>query len=437
LHAAHEAKNEQGETISLIHRDVSPQNVLVGTDGIARVLDFGVAKAAGRVQVTREGQIKGKLAYMPPDQVHGRPLTRAVDLYAAAVVLWETLTGDRLFKGANEAETLKKLLAGHVAPPSSLVAGISESFDDVVMRGLGKKEPAFATAREMAVALEKCVGIASPTEVSEWVERMCGDILAEREEQIAEIESESTSLSGLEESSASDASGSLPALPSVLPLAPVRSDAPVVTDTAALQGSMSEIVVVHETARPTLILGPAAAENEESSPGSASLLAARIGSKRSWSTAALLSALVLMFLAGGVAVGLSRPSTTGGVTGRERAPLREQEYRREPAFTAAVPSPPLTPAAAQAVPSSSPGSPAGSSVGVGAAPAPAPAEAAAASAPMPQSAKAATSVQLPQGASSALGAKPRVPGAPPAACDPPWEIDAKGHKHYKLACLDK
>src|SRR3954468_18707128 len=110
LHAAHEAKNERGEPLGLVHRDVSPQNVLVGADGIPRVLDFGIAKAQGRIQVTRDGQIKGKLAYMPPEQLAGKELTRTVDIYASAVVMWEMLTTERLFKGDTEAETLQRIL---------------------------------------------------------------------------------------------------------------------------------------------------------------------------------------------------------------------------------------------------------------------------------------------------------------------------------------
>jgi serine/threonine protein kinase len=94
LHAAHEARGEGGELLGLVHRDVSPQNVLVGTDGVARVLDFGVAKAAGRIHTTRNGELKGKLAYMSPEQLCGE-VTRMTDVYAAGVVLWEALAGAR------------------------------------------------------------------------------------------------------------------------------------------------------------------------------------------------------------------------------------------------------------------------------------------------------------------------------------------------------
>ena len=195
LHAAHEAKNERGVRIDLVHRDVSPQNVLVGADGIARVLDFGIAKAAGRVQVTREGQIKGKLAYMPPEQLSGRELTRAVDIYAAAVVMWETLTGERLFKGETESETLAKILRDEVLPPSAIVPNLSKAFDAPLLRALSRDpEARHASARALAFEIEKCVGIASGSEVGEWVETLVGSILSAREDQIAEIESNSSTL---------------------------------------------------------------------------------------------------------------------------------------------------------------------------------------------------------------------------------------------------
>ena len=195
LHAAHEAKNERGEPLHLVHRDVSPQNVLVGGDGIARVLDFGIAKASGRIQVTKDGQIKGKLAYMPPEQLSGRELSRAVDVYASAVVMWETLTGERLFKGATEAETLAKILREPVPAPSFIRPDLPPQFDAPLLRALSRDAShRHATARELALELERCVGIASPTEVGEWVERNVGATLSAREQQIAAIESSSVAI---------------------------------------------------------------------------------------------------------------------------------------------------------------------------------------------------------------------------------------------------
>ena len=103
LHAAHEALDKRGQPLMLVHRDVSPQNILVGTDGMAHLLDFGIAKASGRAQVTRDGSIKGKLAYMAPEQLQSQPVSRATDIYGASVVLWELLTGKRLFDAASDA----------------------------------------------------------------------------------------------------------------------------------------------------------------------------------------------------------------------------------------------------------------------------------------------------------------------------------------------
>lgn len=406
LHAAHEAKNERGDLLSLIHRDVSPQNVLVGTDGVARVLDFGVAKAAGRVQVTRDGQIKGKLAYMPPEQLHGREISRQVDIYASAVVLWEALTAERLFKGENEADTLKKILRGVVQPPSQIVPGLHKSFDDVIMRGLGKVEGGYTTAREMAIALEKCVGIASPTEVGEWVERVAGDILAERESRIAEIESESTHLKGAEDSH-SDISAPMPPqglpLPIALP-APDSMKAPASSDHVfignAMHSASSDIIVYHE---------PLAASQRPPSlepTASSSLVIPGTERTRTMMVAAIATTLLATFLAAGFAVGLlsresevTRVSAPSVSTPKVAAPPRP-ELEPEPI--------PETSTAPMVAPESST-LPAASVITV------------------------ATAVQTPKPPSAA---KKNAFGGP-AGCEPPWEVDAKGHKKYKLECLSK
>jgi serine/threonine-protein kinase len=196
LHAAHEAKDERGVPLGIVHRDMSPQNVLVGTDGVARVLDFGVAKAAGRIQTTRDGQVKGKIAYMPPEQLSGGLVTRQSDIYAASVVLWEALTGHRLFDGETEAIVLVRAIEGKVDPPSVFNPQLDYTTDAVVMRGLAR-DPAqrYATARDMALAIEQTIGLASPYEVGEWVESVAADEIARRARMIAEIESASMNAS--------------------------------------------------------------------------------------------------------------------------------------------------------------------------------------------------------------------------------------------------
>lgn len=188
LHAAHESKDERGVALGLVHRDVSPQNILVGTDGMARVLDFGIAKAAGRTQTTREGAVKGKLGYMAPEQMAAESISRQADLYAAAVVLWELVAGRRLFDGDSETVILAKVLTAPVEPPSKYAPDIPKELDDIVMKGIHRKVSArFTSAREFALALEK-LGPAALGEVAEWLESVAAPALNARQQLLSLIE---------------------------------------------------------------------------------------------------------------------------------------------------------------------------------------------------------------------------------------------------------
>jgi serine/threonine-protein kinase len=202
LHAAHEARDERGDPLRIVHRDVSPHNILVGTDGDAHLIDFGIAKARGRMQVTRQGQIKGKLSYMPAEQLMGQALDHRADIFAASIVLWEALTGQRLFQGTDDGDVYAKVLLGKVDPPSLHAKSLNPEVDAIVLRGLSRdRAKRYATAREMALALEAAIPLAPPSQVGRWVEGLVGDALAERTEQIAGIER-------LVESSSSDATSS-------------------------------------------------------------------------------------------------------------------------------------------------------------------------------------------------------------------------------------
>jgi serine/threonine protein kinase len=193
LHAAHEAMGERGEPLAIVHRDVSPQNVLVGTDGVARVFDFGIAKATGRMQTTYDGQVKGKFAYMAPEQLRGENVNRQADLYAAAVVLWEALVGERLFRAENEGNTVERVLFAPVPPPSSLRPDVSHALDAVVVRGLAReRSQRFGTAKEMALALESAVARASGPQVGEWVEARAVEALEARARLVARVKASNT-----------------------------------------------------------------------------------------------------------------------------------------------------------------------------------------------------------------------------------------------------
>jgi serine/threonine-protein kinase len=195
LHAAHEATNERGEPLEIVHRDVSPQNVLVGADGLARLLDFGIAKGKGRLQTTRAGQLKGKVSYMSPEQILGEEPDRRSDVYAAAVVLWETLTGRRLFPSgetvAESYDAIPKILEADVEPPSVVAPEVPKELDGIVMRGLNRhRETRWPTARDFAVALEETVGVATPRQIGEWMQDLAARTLAEREELVRELEAQ-------------------------------------------------------------------------------------------------------------------------------------------------------------------------------------------------------------------------------------------------------
>lgn len=172
LHAAHEARDEHGRSLDIIHRDVSPQNVHIGADGIARVLDFGIAKAEHRTQTTRAGELKGKMAYMAPEQLTGADVDRRVDVRAAGVVLWEALAAAPLFHAENEGATMTRVLEGCSTPPSRVAQGVPPALDDVVMRALAMHpDDRFGSALEMAEALEDVFAESSAPshEVAAWL----------------------------------------------------------------------------------------------------------------------------------------------------------------------------------------------------------------------------------------------------------------------------
>lgn len=155
LHHAHELIGDDGCDLGLVHRDVSPQNIFVTYDGQVKVTDFGIARAAGRLaQETDTGHAKGKCSYMSPEQIASQPLDRRTDVFALGIVMWELLSGKRLFATGNDAETLLRIAGGEVRPLSDFVE-VSSELEAIVTKALAhRREERFASAEDLADALD-------------------------------------------------------------------------------------------------------------------------------------------------------------------------------------------------------------------------------------------------------------------------------------------
>ena len=189
LHAAHDLTGKNGEQLNLVHRDVTPHNLFVTYDGITKVLDFGIAKFSSRAAHTKAGTLKGKLAYMSPEQVHGEQLDRRTDVFALGVVLWELTTGRRLFRMDSDLDTLAKVQECDVPRPSALIRGYPIDLEKIVMKALAKdRNERFKTAKELSRSLQQLLMrrglfIASD-EVAQYVGALFQDRMKKRDEHL-------------------------------------------------------------------------------------------------------------------------------------------------------------------------------------------------------------------------------------------------------------
>ncbi len=186
LHAAHELRGKDGESLNLVHRDVTPHNLFLTYEGMVKVVDFGIAKVSGRLSSTRAGTLKGKLAYMSPEQVRGDEIDRRTDIFALGVVLWELTVGQRLFRMESDLETLEKVQACIVPPPSSIRPDFPAELESIVMKALQKRtDTRYQTARELSRALQQYLmhsgNFIGHEEVAAYVTQVFGDRIRKRE----------------------------------------------------------------------------------------------------------------------------------------------------------------------------------------------------------------------------------------------------------------
>jgi serine/threonine-protein kinase len=190
LHAAHELRGSDDRPLGLVHRDVSPENILLSYDGRVYVADFGVAKLAQSHRATESGVVKGKFAYMSPEQTRAGELDRRSDVFSAGVVLHEALTGERLFASNSPADTIRRIGEDKPSDPSTLRPEVPPAIADVALRALAKdREARFATAVEMAEALRRALREErTPVDESDLAELLARVFPGERERLHARIE---------------------------------------------------------------------------------------------------------------------------------------------------------------------------------------------------------------------------------------------------------
>ena len=156
LHYAHERCGPDGQVLGVVHRDVSPSNVLVSYDGAVKLLDFGIAKAATSTIKTRTGTLKGKVSYMSPEQARGAPLDRRSDVFSLGIVLWEMVTCQRLYKADNDLATIQQIINDPPPPVSRVRPDCPRELEAIVMRALASRvEDRYATAQQLQLDLEE------------------------------------------------------------------------------------------------------------------------------------------------------------------------------------------------------------------------------------------------------------------------------------------
>jgi serine/threonine protein kinase len=189
LHHAHERIGMDGRALGIVHRDVSPSNLMISYEGSVKVVDFGVAKAENRASETRSGTVKGKISYLSPEQCRGAPVDRRSDLFSLGIVFWEMLTTERLYRRTSDFENMHAIVTEPPPPPSSRRPGLSPEIDAIALRLLSKTvEERFQTADELIEALENASARNNAIMSSAGLSRFLRELFGQRPEPWIEME---------------------------------------------------------------------------------------------------------------------------------------------------------------------------------------------------------------------------------------------------------
>ncbi|GEL73606.1 MULTISPECIES: serine/threonine protein kinase [Myxococcus] len=230
LHHAHTKVDLYGNPLNIVHRDVSPENIVVAFDGSVKILDFGIAKAANQMEQTRNGEIKGKLSYMSPEQCLGKPLDCRSDVFSLGVVLYEWLTGFKLFTGESEAAVMRSITDGKIYAPSYFREDLPERLETILMRALERdRDKRYQTAAQMQKDLDAFLDAYdfTPTalHLSNFIKQLFEEELAAEQRRLAvRAAAAPTSEEALELSDVADALDTAKAMPAPEPEPPAHDD---------------------------------------------------------------------------------------------------------------------------------------------------------------------------------------------------------------------
>jgi serine/threonine-protein kinase len=278
LHAAHELRDAAGDLEGVVHRDISPHNVLISTSGDVKLVDFGVAKAMGRLsEATRVGQLKGKFGYMSPEQATGRPVDRRSDVFSLGIVLFELTTNRRLFRGETDVETLKLVLSGQIPKPTRIDPSYPPRLESIVLKALRRDvnkryQTAAALERELNDYLSAERIVVPRSGVAGLLKRVTGARIEQRRKAVR------SALKALRGRARAASQQEL--LPNDSAFTPTGRDRITVTGASSVTGSqVSQISALSQLSQASL---PSVPNASRSPPFSSSLEIARSGPSSSW-----------------------------------------------------------------------------------------------------------------------------------------------------------